>query len=201
MRYKYIIIGVILLGLIAIFFQQNTNIEKVPDDIIEENIMDDLNLTSTAFSEGESIPSVFTCDGENKNPPLSVEGVPEDAKSLVLIMDDPDIPEVFKKARLIEKFDHWVLFNLPIETKEIAENYKEGTVGVNSAGSLGYTGPCPPTEYEPTEHRYVFQLYALDVTLELEEGAKESDVRSAMKGHILSNSELIVLYDRKTSNN
>lgn len=200
MSNKYLLAGVVLVGIIAIFFYQNQDTALTQDDIIEEQDMEDFSLaiSSSAFGEGEAIPSIYTCDGENINPPLSIKNVPANAKSLALIMDDPDIPEVVKKSRLIEKFDHWILFNLPPETTEIEENYTEaGVSGKNSAQSIGYVGACPPKEYEPTEHRYVFQLYALDTILELEEGATEGDVRNAMKGHILEKVELIGLYERK----
>jgi Raf kinase inhibitor-like YbhB/YbcL family protein len=159
--------------------------------------MDELTLTSSAFDHGSTIPKEYTCDGEEVNPPLSIGNIPKEAKSLVLIVDDPDIPEPVKKARLIEKYDHWILYNLPPSVAEIESPYKgEALMGINSAGSQSYAGPCPPKDFEPTLHRYVFQLYALDEELELSEGASESEVRKAMKGHILAKAELIGIYDR-----
>jgi Raf kinase inhibitor-like YbhB/YbcL family protein len=170
---------------------------KPTGDIIEEQTMEELTLNSSAFNEGETIPSRYTCDGEDISPPLSISNAPENTKSFVLIVDDPDIPEVVKKARLIEKFDHWIVFNIPAETIELEENYKgAGVRGMNTVQSLKYLGPCPPSEHEPTEHRYVFQLYALDTELELKEGSSESDVRNAMKGHMITKTELIGVYDR-----
>lgn len=161
------------------------------------NTMQEMTLTSSAFAPGDSIPSKYTCDGESINPPLRFGSIPKDAVSLALIVDDPDIPDVVKTSRGIDKFDHWVIFNLPATLEELPENFSgEGVVGANSAGDAAYTGPCPPPDYEPTQHRYVFQLYALDTELPLKEGATEQDVRNAMKGHILGKAELIGVYDR-----
>ncbi len=102
-----------------------------------------LTFTSSAFLHNEKIPAKYTCDENRKlSPPLSISGVPEGAKSLVLIMDDPDIPNVFKESRGIEAFDHWTLFNIPPETQEIVEGTVVGIQGVNSAGNTEYTGPC-----------------------------------------------------------
>ena len=118
-----------------------------------------LTLTSSAFKNGEVIPAKYTCDGGRLlSPPLSISSVPEVAKSLVIIMDDPDIPKAVQESRGIEAFDHWVLFNIPPETREISEGGTAGTAGLNSAGNSGYTGPCPPPEYEPSEQLYIFKL-------------------------------------------
>lgn len=161
------------------------------------NDIGDMTLLSLAFEPNTPIPKKYTCDGENTNPPLLIRNVPENTKSLVLIVDDPDIPGAVKKARLIEKFDHWVVFNIPPDTTEIPESAEGfGVFGKNSAGDNAYTGPCPPVEFEPTEHRYVFQVYALDVQLDLDANVVETDVRDAMKGHIITKAELIGLYDR-----
>lgn len=168
---------------------------EAPESGILENM--EMTLTSSAFEPNTTIPEMYSCDGDNTNPPLSISNVPEDAVSLVLLVDDPDIPEAIKKARLIEKFDHWAIFNIPVTTTEIEANTSElGTLGVNSAGDNAYRGPCPPPEHEPTEHRYIFQLYALDTELDLEAGATQEEIRSAMKGHIVTKTELIGLYDR-----
>lgn len=161
------------------------------------NNVGDMTLHSDAFEPNTTIPKRYTCDGENSNPPLQIHNVPENTKSLVLIVDDPDIPEAVKKARLIEKFDHWVVCNISPNTTEIPEEAEGfGVFGKNSAGENAYTGPCPPTEFEPTEHRYVFQVYALDIMLGLDSSAVETDVRNAMKGHIITKAELVGLYDR-----
>lgn len=157
-----------------------------------------LQLSSTAFLDGETIPAKYTCDGDRKlSPPLSIRSVPEGAKSLVLIMDDPDIPTAVREARGIEVFDHWVLFNIPADTTEILEGAVVGTEGVNTSGTSGYTGPCPPPEYEPSEHRYIFKLYALDEMLSLSAGATKREVLAALAPHKLAEAELIGRYSRK----
>ena len=154
-----------------------------------------LSLTSSEFKEGESIPSRYTCDDKRDlNPPLSISGVPGGAKSLTLIMDDPDVPKALKPDGM---FDHWVLFNIPPATSGIPADSSAGTPGSNSAGAHAYTGPCPPPEYQPNEHRYVFKLYALDAMLDLPAGAAKAQVEQAMKGHILEETQLVGRYKRK----
>ncbi len=155
-----------------------------------------ISLTSAAFQNGESIPSQYTCDGANISPALSWSGVPEGTESLTLIMDDPDIPDAVKESRSIKEFDHWTLFNISPTVNEIAEGRSAGTTGANGAGQSVYTGPCPPPQYEPSEHRYFFRLYALDDTLSLSAGAAKADVLTAMDGHVLGNGELIGKYKR-----
>ncbi|MBI2610506.1 YbhB/YbcL family Raf kinase inhibitor-like protein [Candidatus Kaiserbacteria bacterium] len=155
-----------------------------------------LTLTSSAFQHNASIPSQFTCDAENISPPLSISGVPEGAMSLALLMDDPDIPQVFKQERGIDSFDHWTLFNIPPETTEIPQGGSVGTRGVNGAGKNEYTGPCPPREYEPSEHRYFFRVYALDMMLDLPPGTSKVDVLRAMEGHVLEQEEFVGKYKR-----
>lgn len=145
-----------------------------------------LSLTSPVFKHKESIPELYTCDGENINPPLKIYGVPEEASSLVLIVDDPDAP--------IGNWDHWVIFNIPKETSNIAEDSSpKGIRGENSWEKLGYGGPCPPDG----EHRYIFKLYALDIFLDLQEGSNKQEVEGAMSGHILEQAQLVGLYSRK----
>ena len=153
-----------------------------------------LSLTSSAFAEDASIPSRFTCDGDRSvSPPLSMAGVPQGTKSLALIMDDPDVPKALYGDGV---FDHWVLFNIPPETREIPEGGSAGVAGANSAGENAYTGPCPPPQYEPSEHRYVFKLYALDSELSLQAGAGKADMEKAMEGHILAQTQLVGRYKR-----
>jgi len=118
------------------------------------------------------------------NPPLSIEGIPKGAKSLVLIVDDPDAPG--------GDFVHWVVFDIPITTR-IDENSIFGKQGVNSLGELGYVSPCPPTGV----HRYFFKIYALDAILNLNEGISKQDLETAMAGHILDKAELVGRYQKK----
>jgi len=157
-----------------------------------------LTLTSSAFENGGMIPAKYTCDGDRElSPPLAISGVPEAAQALVLIMDDPDIPEVKKKEYGISAFDHWTLFNIPPQTREIPEGGTKGTLGATTRGELKYVGPCPPPEYEPSEHRYIFKLYALIAPLELSAGATKEQVLDALAPLKLEETELIGRYSRK----
>jgi hypothetical protein len=159
------------------------------------------SLTSLAFENGGTIPAKYTCDGERQlSPPLSISGVPVEAKSLVLIMDDPDIPDAVKKSLGIEVFDHWTAFNISSQTQEIPEGAAAdtvGTSGLNSAGREGYTGPCPPPEYEPSEHRYIFMLYALSSELHFDTAPTKQQVLDALAPRLLAQTELIGRYSRK----
>jgi len=119
--------------------------------------------------------------------------------SLVIIVTDPDIPEVVKVEMGIDIFDHWVAYNIPPSTTDIAADDPIGTQGANSGGSMGYTGPCPPAEHEPVEHRYFFTIYALDTTLELPEGATNSELETAMQGHVIATAELVGRYQLQLS--
>jgi len=160
-----------------------------------DDIIMPMQLTSSAFNHNMSIPSKYTCDGDRtKNPPFSISDVPEEMKSLALIMNDPDVP---KQIRTDGVFDHWILFNIPAETTEILEGVSVGTPGVNSSGKNLYTGPCPPPQYEPSEHRYIFKLYALDTMLNLQAGTTKKEVLDSMKGHVLAETELIGRYKRR----
>ncbi|PIR84050.1 YbhB/YbcL family Raf kinase inhibitor-like protein [Candidatus Kaiserbacteria bacterium CG10_big_fil_rev_8_21_14_0_10_51_14] len=152
-----------------------------------------LILTSSAFRDGGVIPARFTCDGEEVNPPLSISGVPEGTKTLALIMDDPDVPKALLPDGV---FDHWILFNIPPETHEIAAGVTVGITGISGAGKNEYIGPCPPVQYEPSEHRYFFTLYALDTTLPLLVGSSKREVFAAMQGHMLARAELMGKYKR-----
>ncbi len=156
-----------------------------------------MKLTSPAFAPNHKIPAQYTCDGKNTNPPLFIEEVPEQAKSLVLIMDDPDIPKEITQQRGIEVFDHWIMFNIRPSTREIREGAVKGILGRNSRGDTGYTAPCPPPQYLPKEHRYFFKLYALNTMLDLREGATKVEVEKAMEGHIIEQAELMGRYERK----
>lgn len=162
--------------------------------IIPMHATSTLSLISTAFEDGGMIPSKYTCEGDRTiNPPLAISGVPEGAVSLALIMDDPDVPTERHESGI---FDHWVLFNIPPATAGIAEGEGAGTSGANTAGRNAYTGPCPPLEYMPNEHRYFFKLYALDTMLDLREGATKSEVEDAMQGHVVAQTQLMGRYKK-----
>ncbi|MGB9521895.1 MAG: YbhB/YbcL family Raf kinase inhibitor-like protein, partial [Anaerolineales bacterium] len=121
-----------------------------------------IQLLSTSFKLGEMIPKKYTCDGADISPQISWKNIPTEAKSLALIMDDPDAP--------VGTFTHWVLFNIPINIHELTEGVKNiGVAGINDFRRIGYGGPCPP---RGSNHRYYFKLYALDSMLPLKEGAK-----------------------------
>lgn len=156
-------------------------------------------LASSAFSNNGTIPANYTCDGVRKlSPPLSISGVPEGTKSLVLVMDDPDIPNVVRESRGIDTFDHWVLYDIPADTAEIPEDAAFlGVAGLNSAGTGGYTGPCPPPDYEPSEHRYIFTLYALSAPTMLPPGATKKEVLEALGPLLIAKTELVGRYSRK----
>jgi len=145
--------------------------------------MKELTVKSPAFENNKLIPAKYTCDGYNVNPPLAVEGISEETKSLVLIVDDPDAP--------MGTFDHWIVWNIP-PTSKIGENTVPGTEGMSSYRKHAYGGPCPPYG----THRYFFKVYALDVQLDLGSNSKKKDVEKAMEGHILAKGELVGLYRR-----
>lgn len=151
-----------------------------------------LQISSTAFSAGETIPKKFTCDGPDVSPRLAWTEPPAKTQSFTLIMDDPDAP--------VSTWVHWVLYDLPAATKELPEGVAKqeqlpsgARQGRNDFGKIGYGGPCPPPG---KPHRYFFKLYALDTKLNLQAGATKAGVEHAMKGHILAQAELIGRYGR-----
>lgn len=156
----------------------------------ETKIPGTLSIVSSAFSDRGKISSRYTCDGDDTNPPLSISGVPKEAKTLVLIMEDPDVPKSIRSDGL---WVHWVKFNIPPTTVSIDEGVEPlGVSGLGTARNLKYHGPCPPDR----EHRYFFKLYALDVELNLVEGASRDEVLTAMQGHVLETAELMGRYER-----
>ncbi len=149
-----------------------------------------MKIISKEFKHGGFIPEEFTCNGRNVNPEIEFTDVPSDAKSLVLIVDDPDVPVVVREDRM---FDHWVLFNINPDIRKIDEDSIMGaTVGANTAGAHEYRGPCPPDIL----HRYFFKLYALDIKLDLKEGSTKQEVENAMQSHIVDTAVLIGLYEQ-----
>jgi len=145
-----------------------------------------MKITSSAFQEGGNIPSKFTCDGSDASPPLQITGVPSEAKTLVLIADDPDAPSGL--------FTHWLVWNIPPQINSITEgSAPKGVQGTNDFGKSGYGGPCPPSG----AHQFVFKIFALDRELDLRSGAKRSQLDAAMKGHVIAQGELIGRYARK----
>jgi Raf kinase inhibitor-like YbhB/YbcL family protein len=154
------------------------------------NLNHPMKIESPSFTQDHSIRGEYTCDGRNVNPPLTFIDVPPETRSLVLTMDDPDVPTTIKSDGI---FDHWILYNIdPIITAIDVDDLVIGTSGANSAGELGYIGPCPPNG----EHRYFFKLYALDTILGLSEGSTKEKVLDGMKGHVLADAELMGHYAR-----
>lgn len=150
-----------------------------------------MKLTSSAFKDGASVPPLYTCEGKNISPPLQIDSVPPRAKSLVLLMDDPDVPT---RLRSDGMWDHWVVFNIPPDTRLIQEGEPPiGVFGNNTSGKPRYEGPCPPDR----EHRYFFKLYALDTLLSLTSGASKKDVQTAMQGHVLAQAVLMGRYEKR----
>jgi hypothetical protein len=149
--------------------------------------MTKLKITSPAFVTNGYIPARFTCDGNDVNPPLEIAHVPAEAKSLALIVDDPDAP--------VGMWVHWVVWNIDPATREIAEDNVPLTAiqGKNDWKRNSYGGPCPPSGV----HRYFFKLYALDTRLNLVTGTTKTDLEKAMHGHILADAELIGLYKKR----
>jgi len=143
-----------------------------------------IRVNSPAFKHEDFIPARYTCEGEDISPPLELDDVPAEARSLVLIVEDPDAPN--------GTFDHWISWNIPI-MKTIAENSNPGISGTNGFGKTGYGGPCPPSG----AHRYFFRVYALDTTLDLPAGARKNQVLEAMENHVLAMGELMGKYQKK----
>jgi Raf kinase inhibitor-like YbhB/YbcL family protein len=143
-----------------------------------------MRLTSTEFKHSEFIPPRFTCQGDDVNPGLIIEDIPQEAKGLALIVDDPDAPA--------GTWVHWVVFDIPV-VSQIKENSVPGKQGVNDFGRKKYGGPCPPSG----THRYFFKIYALSKKLDLAEGISKQELERAMQGCILDKAELIGLYKKQ----
>lgn len=148
-------------------------------------------LESSAFSHGDPIPHIYSCDGENVSPPLAWGEPPDGTKSLVLIMDDPDAPS--------GDFVHWVLYGLPAGAGSLPqgvpaeESRSDGSrQGKNGRGQIGYTGPCPPGG----THRYFFRLHAVDIQLDLQAGESKTAVLQHIDGHTLATAELMGTFSR-----
>ena len=143
-----------------------------------------LKITSPAFAQNSQIPQKYTCKGENISPPLNITGVPEGAKSLVLILHDPDAPN--------GDFTHWLVWNIPSNTATINENSApSGAIeGTNGAGKTGYMGPCPPSG----THHYLFEIYALDYEIQAPNTTDQPSLRNMLEGHLLSKDTLTGLF-------
>ena len=154
-----------------------------------------LKVTSSAFQQGGSIPAKYTCEGQDVSPPLAWAGAPSSAKSIAMIVDDPDAPDPAKPQRV---YVHWVAYNIPVGSS-LGENAsksgmpKGAVQGKNDWGKPEYGGPCPPIG----RHRYFFKIYALDTVLtRLSSGAAKADLERAMKGHVVDSGELMGTYQK-----
>jgi Raf kinase inhibitor-like YbhB/YbcL family protein len=181
---KFIIIAIILLiGAIIILGIIKIQFVTQKENINNKNFM---KIESPAFQNNGMIPSKYTCDGDNINPPLNISGVPKNAKSLALIVEDPDAS--------IGIFTHWTIWNISPSTQIIPENSSlNGTEGKTDFGDSRYGGPCPGSG----THRYFFKLYALDTILSIPSGSDKKTLESAINGHILDSAETIGLYHKK----
>jgi Raf kinase inhibitor-like YbhB/YbcL family protein len=144
--------------------------------------MNKLTVKSPAFEANKKLPKKYTCEADGVNPPLTIEGIPAEAKSLALLLEDPDAT--------IGTFDHWVVWNIPVSTSKIEENTVPGIEGLNSGRRPGYYPPCPPSG----SHRYIFKIYALDQTLNLPSSTKKAGLLKAMQDHVVAEGELVGLY-------
>jgi Raf kinase inhibitor-like YbhB/YbcL family protein len=164
-----------------IFTQMKTNKEGVS-----------MKIMSSMFNDTSQLPKKYTCDGDDINPPLEWQNVPQDTKSLALIVDDPDAPN--------GTWVHWIVFNIPPTTNKLDENMSIATLsgarqGINSSNKIKFQGACPPQGHGV--HRYYFTLYALDTVIDLQEGVSKQALQEAMKDHILSQAQIMATYERK----
>jgi Raf kinase inhibitor-like YbhB/YbcL family protein len=150
-----------------------------------ETILKTLVVQSTAFADNGHIPPKYTCDGENSNPPFEISNIPEETRSLAIIMEDPDAPGGL--------FIHWLLWNVSPE-ESIAEKTNQGVSGMNDFGKTGYGGPCPPSG----SHHYYIKVFALDKELTIAGGENKASLLEHMAGHILATGELVARYKRQT---
>jgi Raf kinase inhibitor-like YbhB/YbcL family protein len=183
---------VVVLAVVSILLFSSCKKEEQADSPAVGGQKMEIKITSPAFEDGGLIPPRYTADGADTSPPLQWDSVPEGTKSIALINDDPDAP--------VGTWVHWVLFNLPPETRELAENIPpdrtlpNGAIqGTSDFGRIGYGGPAPPSG----THRYFFKIYALDTQIDLAAGAKKPQLLKAMDGHILGQGQLIGKYKRQ----
>ena len=177
------VVVIAIIGIVVWLLARDTDVVEQRSVTISQESQSNMQLTSLVFGHNQLIPAKYTCDGEDVNPPLVINNAPESTQSLTIIVDDPDAPAGV--------WDHWIVFNIPPDTKVVAEGQEpEGVHGRGTGGNTDYYGPCPPDR----EHRYFFKVYALDTMLDLPEGSSKADVERAMEGHVLDKAELIGRY-------
>ncbi len=149
-----------------------------------------MKIISSEFKHNTLIPKKYTCNGMDINPPFEFLDVPYEAKSLVFMMEDPDVPKFLREDGM---WIHWVLWNIDPKLRLIEEGVAPKAVyGITTKRTLGYGGPCPPDG----QHRYFFKLYALDIELDLKEGSTKEELEKVMNSHIIDQSEFIGLYEQ-----
>ena len=163
---------------------QEKNIDT--NDVSRENLIK-IEILSSAFKNAEIIPKIYTCDGDNIIPPIQVSNVPKNAKSLALIIEDPDAS--------YGTWDHLVMWNIPAENFSTQEGkLPVGIKGIGSGGIINYEGPCPP---KGKVHRYFFRIFALDNLVNLPEGSEKEKLLDAMEGYVIGEGEMFGIYSRK----
>ena len=182
----FTIILLIIFGVFLINFYQASILKKSLKELENINNSNNMIISSPAFLNGGQIPEDYGCHGIDVNPPLTFSEIPQDAKSLVLLVDDPDAP--------LGDWVHWLVFNIDPQTKSITENNipSGATVGLNSFGDKKYGGPCPPSG----THHYEFKLFALDTILNLSSSAEKTDIISGINNHVLGQAIIIGTYSR-----
>lgn len=180
-RKSIILMMLVLISSIFLYTQYKANSKS----------LNKMQILSDEFSNNKKIPQKYTCDGDNFSPPLSIKGVVPKTKSLALIVEDIDSP--------VKDFTHWIIFNIPPNTTDlksytptIVKLQDDSIQGMNDFGQIGYGGPCPPSG----THQYVFKLYALNCMLDLKAGVTNTQIKQAMKSHILATSQLTGTYNR-----
>ena len=182
------LLGTALLVALAAAACTGGDVEPGPEEEVSDSNME---ITSTAFADGESIPARYTCDGEDVSPPLRISGTPEGTQSIAIIADDPDAPG--------GTWVHWVAYGITPDTGELAEGYATSLPGgarhgTNDFGKRAYGGPCPPSG---SAHRYFFKVYAVDREVGLKAGATKADLLVEMEGKILASGQLVGTYQRR----
>ncbi len=182
---SFIIVAVIALSLIVNSRRAENPTNDIPS--AKTNNKTNMIIKSSAFADSEDIPVKYSCDGESINPPLSIDKVPQGTKSLALIMEDPDSPSGV--------WTHWTVWNIPPDTALIDENSVPDVAeqGLNTAGRKGYYPPCPASG----KHRYYFKLYALDEILSISTISTAADLRKAMQGHLIDETDTFGRYQKK----
>lgn len=186
-KFYFVLLLVFALFLTSCSYEEQRNLDNANNSKeVNQKEMLKMRVSSPSFKNFGRIPDKYTCKGLNVNPEINIEEVPSEAKSLVLIIDDPDAP--------MGTWDHWILFNIDPKVRRIKEDSvpENATKGINSFGTLEYGGPCPPSG----SHRYFFKVYALDRVLDLSEGATKKEVERRMQGHIIDRAEIIGLYSK-----